>query len=224
MDHDEAVRKMMVERYFLGELAAEEQETFEEHFFSCEECAVDVRSEAAFIDHSKVVLTTPAQEAAVHKPEPRRSWGWFRPALAAPIMAVLIALLAYESFVEVPRARHLAAQSGTPQILPALSLINAATRGDSKAALTVNKGAPFLLLVDIPTEARFSSYAAEMYGPAGRAVWSLPVTTETAKDTVSIHIPGQQNPGNYALVVRGIENNGNTADLGRFPFELRFQN
>lgn len=225
MDHDEAMRKMMVERYFLGELAADEQDAFEEHFFSCEDCALDMRSEAAFIDHSKVVLAAPAQEAVAQKAK-RQTGGWsawFRPALAVPVMAVLVVLLAYESFVEIPKARHLAAQSGTPQVLPALSLITTATRGENKAALTVHKGEPFLLFVDIPTQTRFISYSAEMHDPAGKTVWSLPVTTETAKDTVSIRIPGQQDSGTYTLVVRGLESSGSGTDLGRFPFELHFQ-
>jgi len=225
MDHDEAVRQMMVERYFLGELVPDEQDAFEEHFFSCDECAVDMRSEAAFIDHSKAVLAVPAQESVVQKTE-RQTGGWrawFRPALAAPVMAVLLVLLAYQSFVEIPKARHLAAQSGSPQVLPALSLVTAATRGDNKAALTVHRSEPFLLFVDIPTRDQFVSYSAEMHDPAGNAIWSLPVTSETAKDTVSIRIPGQQNSGTFTLIVRGVESSGSSTDLGRFPFELHFQ-
>ena len=224
MDHDEAVRQMMVERYLLRELAPEEQEAFEEHFFSCQECASDLRSEAAFIDHSKVVLSAPSQEAVAPKRERQTSgWrAWFRPALAAPIMAVLLVLLGYESFVEIPRARQLAQQSSTAQVLPALSLATAATRGDSKATLTVQKGEPFLLFVDIPAQAQFVSYSAEMHNPAGEKVWSLPVTSDAARDTVSIRIPGQQESGTYTLVVRGIESSGSGSDLGWFPFELRF--
>jgi Putative zinc-finger len=222
MDHDEAVRQMMVERYFLGELASDEQEAFEEHFFSCQDCALDMRSEAAFIDHSKVVLAAPVQEPAAQKIKSEsRGWmAWFRPALAASVMAILLVLLGYESFIAVPSAKRL---SGAPQVLPALSLISAATRGENKSQLIVHKGQPFLVFVDIPSEARFSSYTAEMFDPAGRSVWSLPVTNEAARDTVSIRIPGQQDSGTYTLVVRGIENGGNTADLARFPFELRFQ-
>ena len=224
MDHDEAVREMMVERYLLRELSPDEQDAFEEHFFTCEECASDVRSEAAFIDHSKMVLAAPAQEAVARKTE-RQTTGWrawFRPALAAPVMAVLLVLLGYESFVEIPRARQLAQQSSTAQVLPALSLATAATRGDSKATLSVHKGEPFLLLLDIPAKAQFVSYSAEMHNPAGEKVWSLPVTSDAARDTVSIRIPGQQEPGTYTLVVRGIESSGSSSDLGRFPFELRF--
>lgn len=225
MEHDEAVRQMLIERYFLGELAPEEQEAFEEHFFSCQECAADIRSESTFIDHSKVVLAPTVQEAVARKTERQgSSWrAWFRPAIAAPVMAVLLVLLGYENFVALPGAKRLAPQNGAPQILPALSLVTAATRGDNKAQLTVHKGAPFLLFVDIPTNAQFASYSAEMHDPAGNTVWSLPVTSEAAKDTVSIRIPGQQDAGAYTIVVRGIESSGNSSDLGRFPFELQFQ-
>lgn len=226
MDHDEAMRQMMVERYLLGELAPDAQEAFEEHFFSCQECAFDVRSAAAFIDHTKAMLATPAHEPALAKSERREAgrWAWFRPAISVPVMALLVLILLYQGLIEVPKARREAAQGTTAQILPALSLINAATRGGNRAELTVQHGEPFLLFVDVPTQPQFVSYTAEMYDPAGQAVWSLPVTSEAAKDTVSIRIPGQQVPGMYSLQVRGVESSGKTTEVGRFPFELQFQN
>ncbi|HUK47040.1 MAG TPA: zf-HC2 domain-containing protein [Terriglobales bacterium] len=221
MDHAEAGRLMMVERYLLGELSPNEQEAFEEHFFACEECAFDVRTEAAFLDHSKVVLLSPLQEQRAEKAQKQRGrWGaLLRPAVLLPI--VLALLLSYESLVKVPKTERLAAEAESPQILPTLSLISVTTRGGEQASLTVRKGEPFLLFVDIPTDNRFVSYSAHMFDPSGHEVWSLPVTTEAARDTVSIQIPGQQNSGTYSLLVRGVGNDGHTSDVGRFPFELR---
>ena len=65
MDHTEAVQLMATERYLLGELSAEQREAFEEHFFECYECALDVRAEAAFIKEAKVQLPLMAVPAAV---------------------------------------------------------------------------------------------------------------------------------------------------------------
>lgn len=223
MDHEEATRQMMVERYLLGELSADAQEVFEAHFFDCEQCALDLRLEAAFLDHSKVVLTAPAQESHVANAEQRRTaWQtWFKPALVLPVIAILAGLAAYESLVELPKFRHVAAQAATPQILPAISLINAATRGGEKAAAVVGQDQPFMVFVDIPAQSRFDSYTAEMHDPAGREVWSLPVSAATAKDTVQIRVPGQQQSGTYSLVVFGNQNDGQKSELGRFPFELQ---
>ena len=47
MDHSEAVRLMATERYLLNEFTPAQKEEFEEHFFGCQECALDVRMGAA---------------------------------------------------------------------------------------------------------------------------------------------------------------------------------
>jgi anti-sigma factor RsiW len=44
MEHDEAEKSQAVERYLLGELPVTEREAFEEHYFSCPECAEEVRA------------------------------------------------------------------------------------------------------------------------------------------------------------------------------------
>src|SRR5689334_11011674 len=97
MDHLEAVAAGMVERYVLGELDSPERDAFEEHFFSCEVCAVELRQAFEVRDAvrsvgggkgvSPVLLQMPpkeadsSQEAAVspsRKPSPsgiNRHWG-----------------------------------------------------------------------------------------------------------------------------------------------------
>lgn len=224
MDHAEATRQMMVERYLLGELSPNEQEAFEEHFFACEECALDVRTEAAFLDHSKVVLSAPIQETRSNRTEKQTSrWQtWLRPAIVLPIVVVLAGLLSYETLVKIPRIQRSAAEAESAQILPALSLINVATRGGEQAELTLQKGQSFLIFVDIPADNHFSSYSAEMIDGTGRSVWSLPMTSGAAKDTVSIQIQGQQNSGTYTLVIRGVGSDAHTTEIERLPFELKF--
>src|SRR3954453_12010066 len=44
MDHTQALRTLAIERYLLGEMPDEERDAFEEHFFSCAECAEDART------------------------------------------------------------------------------------------------------------------------------------------------------------------------------------
>jgi hypothetical protein len=43
MSHEDAVRTMAAERYLLDEMSEVERHAFEEHFFSCAECAEDMR-------------------------------------------------------------------------------------------------------------------------------------------------------------------------------------
>ena len=56
MDHSQAVEQMAAERYLLNELTPEAREAFEEHFFDCPECAMDLRAAAAFVDEAKAQL------------------------------------------------------------------------------------------------------------------------------------------------------------------------
>ena len=51
-------------------------------------------------------------------------------------------------------------------------------------------GEPFVLLVNLPTENRFSSYIADLYDPTGHIKWSVPISAETANDTRPHADPG----------------------------------
>ena len=220
MEHSEAARLMMVERYMLGELSPHEREAFEEHFFACQDCASDLSSEATFLDHSKVVLSAAESETRKLRVDVRASkWpAWFKPAFVLPVIAVLAGLVSYESFVAIPSARH---EIVNPQVLPALSLINAASRGGTEGQLNVRAGQPFLLFVDIPGDSHYTSYSAQLLDSSGHKLWSLPVTSAAVKDTVSIRVPGQERSGTYTLVVNGSTNEGSTNELERLPFALQ---
>jgi len=226
MDHDQATRLMATEQYLLGEFTPGLQEEFEEHFFGCQECALDVRTGAAFLEHSKVVLST-AEVAVPNAPEvsPRPAWWqvWSRPAIALPVMAALLIVIGYQNLATFPKLKSAMAVVNAPQILSAISLINVTTRGSSKAVLSGRRGEPFLLLVDVPAESRFSSYVAELYGPTGTSEWSLAISSDVTKDTISIRVPGRTTAGVYTLVVRGLGDSKQNLEVGRFPFELQFE-
>ena len=64
MDHSEVVRQKLTERYLLNELEGEQRDQFEEHFFDCPECALDIRAGSEFVESSKVILAEPAEQAA----------------------------------------------------------------------------------------------------------------------------------------------------------------
>jgi len=230
MDHSESIRLMAAEKYLLGELTPEVREQFEEHFFGCEECALDVRAGAALVEHSKVVLSEPVAvpSAIVAMPAPaRQSWlAWLRPAFAVPVLAVLLAVMAYQNVVTYPKLKGEVAMVNQPQILVSASLINANTRGAGGTVISARQNEPFLLFLDIPTDAHFASYVAELHGPTGNSEWSLTVPAETAKDTVPIRVPADHHAaGMYTLVVRGVNSSGGKGiEIGRYPFELQIRN
>lgn len=92
--------------------------------------------------------------------------------------------------------------------------------------VTVRRGESFLLFLDINTTSDSPSYVAELYSPAGNLEWSLPIPSEAAKETLPVRIPpGGRDAGTYTLVVSGVGAGGEKSlEVGRYPFELQFQN
>jgi hypothetical protein len=228
MDHNEAIRSMIVEKYLLSDLTPELREEFEEHFFDCRECGDDVRTGAAFLEHSKTILSTvPAPVAArAVSTTPKITWASWLRGLAVPAMAVLLAIVGYQNFATVPKLKSAIAEANAPRIFPSASLIAANSRGSNQSRVTVRKGESFLLFLDINTENHFPSYVAELYGPAGALEWSLPIAADTAKETLPISVPAKErSTGTYTLVVSGVSVGGEkSSEVGRYPFELQFQN
>ena len=79
MDHDEVVRQKLTERYLLHELDGEARDAFEEHYFECSECAIDVRAGSEFVENSKIILALPskAPSTARRAPDKPVRHGWF---------------------------------------------------------------------------------------------------------------------------------------------------
>jgi hypothetical protein len=229
MDHSESIRLMASEKYLLGELTPELRDQFEEHFFDCQECALEVRAGAAFVEHSKVVLSEPVVVSPMRVPVATpANPGWFarlRPVFALPVLAAVLLVVGYQNLVTYPKLKGEAAAFSRPQILVSASLINANTRGAGKTVVSARPDEPFLLFVDIPADARFSSYVAELDGPAGNSEWSLAIPAETTKDTVPIRVPAShREAGMYTLVVRGVDSSGGKGvQVGRYPFELQIR-
>jgi hypothetical protein len=224
MDHNEAVRTNVTERYLLDELDPELRDQFEEHLFDCQDCALDVRAAAMFVEQSKAILSERSATVPVRAPLPvPKAAGWFawlRPALAVPVLALLLAVVGYQNFVMVPRLKMAA---NTPQVLPWAS-VNVSTRGANPTAVAARPGEGFNLLVRIPPESRYASYRLDLYSPSGSLEWSRTIPAESAEETRSIYIPGtNRTEGVYALAVHGITATGESSDLGRYPVQLQIQ-
>src|SRR5215831_3482218 len=156
MDHAEAVRIKATERYLLDELEPASREEFEEHLFDCQECALDVRAAAMFVEQSKVALEEAPpipvrRDVAV--PAYRGWFAWLRPALDVPVFAVLIAIIGYQNLVEVP---HLTQAVNQPMALPYASM-NISTRGTVPAEVTIKRGQSFNLFLSIPPDSAYSA-------------------------------------------------------------------
>ena len=225
MEHTEAVRQMAAEKYLLNELTPEVREQFEEHFFGCQECALEVRAGSAFLAQSKVLLS---QESVPHiqiktiATEAKPGWfAWLKPAFTVPVMALLLIAVGYQSLVENPRLQKLAAVATNPQILGSVTLVAGSTRGATLPSVKTKQDEAFLVALDIPPTGQFSSYMAQLNDPTGASEWTMTIPADAVKDTVSLRVPGVKTAGTYILVVRGVNGDAQT-EVGRSSFEVQF--
>ncbi len=222
MDHNEAVRQKATERYLLDELDPELRDQFEEHMFDCQDCALDVRAGAMLVEQSKLVLAE--SPVAVKVPAPaaaKPGWfAWLRPAFAVPVLAMLLAVIGYQNFVTYPKLEAVANQ---PQVGPWAS-VNVSTRGAGTTPIKAGKDQGFGLIVNLPPQDGFASYAVDLYNPAGKLEWSAPLSGATAEDGRQIYIPGRNRlPGTYTLVVFGVTPAGERKEISRNSIDLQIQ-
>ena len=211
MEHDEAVRLQTALRYVLGELPQTERDSFEEHYFDCGECALDVRAAAAFADNARNVLGREAREAASQAAAPAggRWLAWLKPIVAVPAFAVLLMALGYQGLVSVPYWKTAAMRASVPRVLPMYSLISANTRGANSQAIRVRAGEPFGVYVDIPADASYRAYFLKLEDPAGHSVILRALTYQEAQKTQVVEVNPGSRSGGYQLMVLGLANKGN---------------
>jgi hypothetical protein len=225
MDHSEALQQRATEKYLLNELDPDLRDQFEDHLFDCQDCALDLRAAAMFVEQSKIVLA----EAPVTSPVPVRdaypakSTGWFawlRPAFAVPVMALLLAVIGYQNFVTYPKLMQAANE---PQVAPWAS-VNVSTRGPAPQQVKVHPGEGFNLIVNLPPVQEYSLYKFELYNPEGKLQWSGQVAAPSPDEARSIYIPGAGlEQGNYTLATIGITSTGKRSKVGNNLVEVQIQ-
>jgi hypothetical protein len=223
MEHDVVVRQKMTERYLLQELDPEQRDEFEEHLFDCQDCALDVRAAARFIEQGKVVLAEIPAAAQLPVPAPlppQPVWlRWLRAALVVPVLAMLLTVVAYQNLVTYPHLQ----QALNPQVLPWAS-VNVGTWGAGGPTIKTVQGKGFLLFIRIPPDGVYDHYTADLINPTGKLEWSLTIPAVAGQDQWPVQVPGaNREAGTYTVAVHGITATGESKDEGRASFELQIQ-
>jgi len=224
MDHTSVVRQKMTERYLLDELDSELRDEFEEHYFGCPECALDLSAGAQFVEHAKSVLAEYSDPVPVPA-APRRNLGggwlaWLRPAFAAPALALLLAVVGYQNLVTYPRFQS---EINRPRVLPAVS-VNVGTWGAGGPSTIVPEGKGLLLFVRIPPDGAYARYSADLYSPSGKLEGSFTIEPAAGQDQWPVTVPAiHREAGTYTMAVHGIAAGGERKDLGTTSFELQIQ-
>jgi putative zinc finger protein len=221
MDHETAVREKMTEKYLLRELDPEVREQFEEHFFGCPECAQDIRAESEFVTYAKEVLAEKSGIASGEARAPQAASGgwraWLRPAFAAPLLAVLIAIVGYQNLVVYPGMRA----ALKPHVLPWTS-VAVGTWGGERPTITAAEGKGFLLFVRIPPDGAYARYMADLYNPNGKLESTLTIPAAAGQDQWPVVVPeAHRHSGKYRLVVSGVTSTGESNEVGSTWFDLQ---
>jgi hypothetical protein len=232
MNHTQALQMKAVEQYLLGELSEGVRDEFEDHFMGCAECAAEVKAGAIFVANAKEALRAESLPAAAapQSSRPRTSWldALFRPAIAAPALAVLLCVVGYESLVTIPRMESSLATANAPSSIASFSLLSGSSRGEASVPVVAKRELPFTLYVDVPPQPSFSLYTLDVENAAGALQFSLAVSADEARNTVQILVPaGRLIPGNYELVIRGRASQGTASqatEVGRSRFSLTYAN
>lgn len=220
MNHNDALQTFAAEKYLLNELSGAERDEFEEHFFECAECAMDVRSGDAFIGQARRELRTAAQRAAA---APRRPFfSVFALPLAGVLMAGMAVVVVYQNAVTLPALRGELAAANAPAALPTTSLIGGASRGGDLPSAEVTSGKPLFLNVDVPTDDRFSSYELEFSDQAGSPEGTIGVSPDQAKNTLLVRLPADRIQGGiHTLAIEGVPGAGKPAvKLAQYRFQV----
>jgi hypothetical protein len=231
MEHNEAIKQMVAERYLLGELTPEQRNAFEEHAFDCPECSLDLRAGAVFIDAAKVELPNlvPASPApsVPYSPRPERkkiNWqSWLRPAFAGPAFAALLAVVGYQNLSTIPSLRSAANQ---PSLLPSTAF-HAGTRGSAHTQVQADRTQGAVLSIELPQDSGVATYSFTLYDPQGKQFWTRTLTAARAGTSgdgiVSLVIPGTGLvQGSYTLAIAGIDAQGTRTEIDRHSLDIQF--
>jgi hypothetical protein len=188
MTHTEALNALASERYLLDEMTEAERNAFEDHYFSCLDCAEDVRTagvmregvEAGFAAApiARVATFVPAQKRVVS----RQPW-YQSTALPWAVAATLAIAVTYQA----RPTQNATPMSAAPQVLTPITL-RPASRG---AVPAVSLGAGHVALafdVDIPSGTTELTY--ELRDMAGQEVFGGRTLAPAQGSPLLLVIPG----------------------------------
>jgi len=216
MDHEEALRTNASLRYALGELPADDRDSFEEHFADCAHCMADVEASAVFAANTRAVF----RENTSTFTRAKANW-WFalRPfpafAFSAALNVVLVAFLGYALLRTGSTPRQVVTESIEPQAVDVIPVHGVTRGGEEQQVVPVPRG-PIVLAVDLPQSYERYRYSVER---EKSKVLSGELRLPGHPETLNLQIPADRlAPGKYRVTITGI--NGDTQEtLGICTFD-----
>jgi anti-sigma factor RsiW len=231
MDHQEAVRQQLVERYMLGELTTVQQDEFEAHLFVCPQCSEELRAAAILVDNARAVFRAEAgRPSGADAAEARQrgggaapgflhrlaQWMTLPPVAQAAALTLLLAVVCYQNLFQIPSLRGDIEASRAPREVPAFALLPV-TRGDDQV-LTVPSGARSVVVSFDLTAPGDSGHVCVFIDESGREWLKLEGAPAPGKEMITLQLdPARIPAGRHQLNVR----TPTGRELGRFRFTYR---
>lgn len=96
MDHYQIEQEEIIDRYILGKLSAKEESSFEEHYFSCDQCFTAVREKEKVILGLKDATSRGVFVLREVKKAPALELlGWLKSVTFSPVMAMATSILVF---------------------------------------------------------------------------------------------------------------------------------
>ncbi|MGC2741776.1 MAG: zf-HC2 domain-containing protein [Candidatus Angelobacter sp.] len=217
MNHDEAARDLMAERYLLGELNAADREAYEEHLFSCDACFEQVKVGTDFIAHLRHIGTDDPQAPLAPGFMSRLMMSARQPLTVTVFGFLLFAAgLAIHQRSEISRLKE-----PRPEIR---SVLTGVAHGSSETNLIkVPRNSALSLNVEYTPKGEFISYRAQILSSSGKALHAVALPETQVGTTASIALPADAlRAGEYSIVIFGRRSDGTQEEVGRGVFDLQF--
>ena len=209
MTHERAVSTMASERYLLEEMPELERHAFEEHFFSCADCADDVRTAELMRAGAREAGRT---EPIAFRPRIRPQWKVVVPWAAAASLALVVGYQGLSTRpADVPYALEPVTLRPTSRGTDAVIRVGA---GDRSVALAIEANPP----------AGATEWIYELTDTAGRQVATGQAPVPAPGTPLLLVVPTStfKAPGQYVLSLRDREGAPSTADY-HFDVAVRVQ-
>jgi len=235
MDHTEVLKRQTGERYLLGELPDSELEEFEQHYFSCPDCAVELEAGSMFIANARAVFEEEAAgfapvELAAQKPGLWSQWRnlmaglWPRPSIAATSFAsfALGCVCVYQVLAVIPYLKSDTA-ADMAAALPSFQLAGR-TRGETTTVSLPRNARFFAISFDVDPQTVYRDYRSDLKDSTGAVRFSVHVPAPPVGQPITVLVPARSlRSGKYFLVVSGVRPGGaGLVRISDYDFNLTF--
>jgi hypothetical protein len=211
MTHDQSFQSNAPERYLLGEMSELEKHHFEEHYFTCEECAESVRLGAVLAGNTRAAF---AQEPAAQK-ERGRSWlDWLRVPVMAPSLAAvaLACVVGYQALIQMPGLR----QAYTAQAIEPVALRSVSRGAEASVPVAAQPGF-FSVAVALAAATQDGPVSYSLVDSSGKNVTAGSAPAPAPGRFLILLFPNNAVSKDNRYTLRLEQAN---RDLGEFPFTV----